>query len=76
KRENLVTCITQFYELGEPGGLQTEFRDRMCTMPLDALKSACLELCGEAINRDMITFVKMGTRGTFGSQLYRTLNQK
>ena len=39
----------------------------------EKLKSFCLELCGEAINRDMIKYITTGTRGNIGSQLYQLL---
>lgn len=34
-------------------------------------RSFVLELCAEAINRDMITYIRTGKRGDLGSKMYK-----
>lgn len=41
--------------------------------PFESKKSTLLELAGEAINRDMIAFIRTGKRGNLGSLIYKEL---
>lgn len=72
-REKILKTIEQYYILANDPCYNSEMEHQIMTGTDEQLKSFCLELCGEAINRDMIKYITTGTRGNIGSQLYQLL---
>lgn len=72
-REKILKTIEQYYILANDPCYTSEMEQALINRTDEQLKSFCLELCGEAINRDMIQYITTGTRGNIGSQLYQLL---
>ena len=75
-KDKILDTIKKYYELAEDY-ISEEMKMKTYTylsdQSIEDLKSVCLELCGEAINRDMIQYLLKGIRGTIGPELYKIL---
>ncbi len=69
----ILLTIKGFYDLTNHSSYNDGMWESIARFNTKRLKSLCLELCGEAINRDMIEYIRTGTRGDIGTQLYRIL---
>ena len=69
-KDKILDTIKKYYELAED---YTEDYTDLSDQSIEDLKSVCLELCGESINRDMIQYLLKGIRGTIGPELYKIL---
>ena len=70
--DKILWTIENYYILADDPNYNN-IKDHLNGRSLDELKELCLELCGEAINRDMINYFVSGTRGNIGPQLYKML---
>lgn len=69
----LRSAIMMFYTLGEPEESRKQMQSKINNIKYEDLKNAALELSGEAINRDMLVWIKTGIRGKMASQMYNIL---
>jgi hypothetical protein len=70
----LMQTAQMFYDLGEPTLRWGEIELGLNPLDLANLKKAVLELSLEAINRDMIEYIRTGTRGNFAARLYKNMH--
>ncbi len=75
-RELLVEVVKRFHDIGEPTIPWETISDQWATASIRDIKKMALELCGEAVNRDMIQYISTGIRGNFGPSLYTIINKK
>jgi hypothetical protein len=72
-RDKILRTIKNYYILTQDSNYTDELWEYICQQDLNDIKSLCLTLCGEAINRDFIQYVLKGKRGNIGPQLYQML---
>lgn len=73
EKSKILLVIRGYYELAEDPSYSNELWGQITDLNLTELKDLCLELCGEAINRDMIHYFLNGSRGNIGPRLYEML---
>lgn len=75
-KEGHLNAIKKFFELAEMDSYENqvtlEGRMKIEESP-STIKSFCIEICTEAINRDFVSYVSTGNKGIIGSDVYNAL---
>ena len=73
-RQKWMNCIYSYYKNVEQIDLDQDERKNFYTTANDTVvKSMCIKLCMEAINRDYCTWVLTGQEGRMAHELYQKL---
>lgn len=72
-RNKLLAAVAYYYDNAEKELNWDKMSYKITKMDFSQLKSVTLELSGEGINRDMIEYVRTGTRGKLASTMYDKL---
>lgn len=67
-RDRHIAAIQKFFELGEDKLFD---RTSLEGKSDDEVKTFCIEICTEAINRDFCTYISTGEKSNVGSEVYK-----
>lgn len=75
-RDIFIRCIITFFKVAE-GKTPEELADlkqSQQVMSDEEIAKLCLDICGESVNRDFVSFISTGDRGNVGTLVYKSLN--